>query len=73
MAAEYGSAGITAQVLTWGIQAGLPAPLLHTAARIVRDELDHAELSHGVVQALGGDGTAVDLATEDLEIGRAHV
>jgi hypothetical protein len=66
VAAEYGSAGITAQVLTWGIQAGLPAPLLHTAARIVRDELDHAELSHGVVQALGGDGTAVDLATEDL-------
>ena len=63
VAAEYGSAGITAQVLTWGIQAGLPAPLLHTAARIVRDELDHAELSHGVVQALGGDG----------KIGRAHV
>lgn len=68
MAAEYGSAAIAAQVLTWGIQAGLPAPLLHTAARIVRDELDHAALAHGCLVALGGADTPVDLAPEQLAV-----
>ncbi len=66
MAAEYRSAAVTAQVLTWGIQVGLPAPLLHTATRVVGDELDHAELSHACLVALGGADEPVDLRPEQL-------
>ncbi len=66
MAAEYRSAAVTAQVLTWGIAAGLPAPLLHTATRVVRDELDHAELSHGALVALGGEAEPVELTADAL-------
>jgi len=45
------------------IQCGLPDPLLHMALRIVRDELDHAALSHRCLVALGGEDlpAAVDL------------
>lgn len=68
MAAEYGSAAIAAQVLTWGIQAGLPAPLLHTAARVVRDELDHAAIAHACLNAMGGGETPVDLTPEALAV-----
>lgn len=68
VAAEYTSAGVAAQVLAWGIAAGLPAPLLHTATRIVRDELDHAELSHGCLVALGGADAPVDLRPERLVV-----
>ncbi len=69
VAAEYGSAGITAQVLAWSVQAGLPPGLLYTANRIVRDELDHARLSHEVLVALGGAEEPVVLAAEDLSVG----
>lgn len=68
MAAEYRSAAVTAQVLTWGITAGLPAPLLHTATRVVRDELDHAELSHGCLVALGGEDEPIDLSVDALQV-----
>ncbi len=69
VAAEYGSAGITAQVLTWSVQAGLPPELLYTATRIVRDELDHARLSHQVLVALGGAEAPVALQADELAIG----
>lgn len=68
MATEYGSAGIAAQVLAWGIAAGLPAPLLFTATRIVRDELDHAALSHECLAALGGADAPVDLSPDHLHV-----
>lgn len=68
MAAEYASAGVAAQVLTWGIAAGLPVPLLHTATRIVRDELDHAALAHTCLVALGGADAPVDLSPERLAV-----
>ena len=71
VAAEYGSAAIAAQVLTWGIQAGLPPALLHTAARIVRDELDHAAIAHSCLATLadlGGADTPIDLAPEHLTV-----
>lgn len=61
VAAEYTSAALTAAVLQGCIRAGLPRPLLDTACRIVRDELDHAELSHGCLVALGGGETPIDL------------
>jgi len=52
--AEYGSAAITARVLHLSIAAGLPRPLLDIARRVVSDELDHAELSHETLIAIGG-------------------
>jgi hypothetical protein len=66
VAAEYRSAALAASVLRSGIVAGWPEDLLHTALRIVRDELDHAALSHGVVVALGGEDAPVPLAVADL-------
>lgn len=64
VAAEYRSAALTAQVSHWMIQCGFPDPLLHTALRIVRDELDHASLSHECLLALGGEDepAAVDVS-----------
>lgn len=53
--AEYRSSAVTAQVLHGLIQCGLPDELLRTAIRIVGDELDHAELSFDVLEAIGGD------------------
>lgn len=61
VAAEYTSAATAAQVLQWSIRCGLPRPLLDTATRIVRDELDHAQLSHTCLVALGGADVPVDL------------
>ena len=55
-------------MLAWSITAGLPAPLLHTAARIVRDELDHAALAHAALVALGGADTPVDLSADRLHV-----
>ena len=52
--AEYHSASVTARVLHLAIAAGLPRELLDTAHRIVSDELDHAELSHDALCAIGG-------------------
>jgi hypothetical protein len=61
VAAEYRSAALTAQALHWAIQAGLSEGLLHTALRVVRDELDHAALSHECLRALGGQDEPVPL------------
>jgi hypothetical protein len=52
--AEYRSSAITARVLHLAIAAGLPRELLDIAHRIVRDELDHADLSHDCLVAIGG-------------------
>jgi len=52
--AEYRSSAITARVLHLSIAAGLPRELLDTAHRIVRDELDHADLSHHCLVAIDG-------------------
>ncbi len=58
VSAEYRSAAITAQVLHWLIQVGAGDELVSTCMRVVRDELDHAQLSHDCLVALGGGGTA---------------
>jgi 1,2-phenylacetyl-CoA epoxidase catalytic subunit len=66
VAAEYRSAAITSALLHKAILAAFPEPLLHTALRIVRDELDHAALSHGVLVELGGSADPVILRMDDL-------
>ena len=66
VAAEYRSAALTAQVSHWMIQCGLPDPLLHTSLRIVRDELDHAALSHECLVALGGDDAPASIDVSRL-------
>ena len=57
---EHASAATTAHVLHLLILAGAPDPLLATAQRIVRDELDHAALSYETWLAYGGSGEPVD-------------
>ena len=42
VAADVYSAAITAQVVHWMIQVGLPGELISLGLRIVQDELDHA-------------------------------
>ncbi len=66
VAAEYGSAAVAAQTLTWAIQVGLPPELLHVGVRVVRDELDHAALAFETLIALGGGDTPVDVTAADL-------
>jgi hypothetical protein len=64
--AEYTSASITAQLLHWLIRAGFDPDLIDTAHRIVRDELDHAALSHDTLVALGGADTPSELDVDQL-------
>ena len=68
VAAEYRSAGVAAQVLSWGVAAGVPVSLLRVAGRIVNDELDHAELGHSCLVALGGTEEPVDLSPDLLRV-----
>ena len=66
VAAEYRSAAITARVVHWSIQCGLPDELLRTGLRIVGDELTHAELCHDCMVTLGGADDPVNLPPESL-------
>ena len=59
--AEYGSAGLAAQVVHWMIQCGFPEELVAVGLRIVQDELDHARLSHDVVVDQGGEDEPMSL------------
>jgi hypothetical protein len=65
--AEYSSAAIAADALHGLILCGMPEDLVDTAMRIVRDELDHARLSHACRVALGGgpEPLPLDLAMLD--------
>lgn len=66
VAAEYGSAATTSRVVHGAIAVGLGRDLVDLALRIVRDELDHAELSAGCLEALGGEPGAPVLELADL-------
>jgi len=66
--AEYGSAGLTAQVLHWMVQAAFPDELQRTAIRIVGDELDHAHLSHQCWVDLGGSGDAMSMDARSMQM-----
>jgi hypothetical protein len=52
--AEYTSAAITQHLTLWLIQMGASPDLVRDGLRIVDDEMDHAELSHAVLEAAGG-------------------
>lgn len=66
VAAEYRSSALTAALVHRAILAGFPEPLLHTGLRIVRDELDHASLSHTCLIQLGGGNQPVELHVDTL-------
>jgi len=51
--AEYRSASLTSELLHLLIVTGVSPDTLETARRIVRDELDHAEICHAVISELG--------------------
>lgn len=67
--AEYRSAAITQHLTLWLIQIGASPDLIQDGIRIVKDELAHAELSHRVFVAGGGEGGPA-LARESLELAR---
>lgn len=52
--AEYGSAAITHSLLGWLLRLGASPTLLHEGARIIDDELVHAEMAFAVLHEAGG-------------------
>jgi hypothetical protein len=54
IAAEYGSAAITSNLLLWLIQLGASPDVIDEGLRIVEDELAHSRLSHDVYADAGG-------------------
>lgn len=54
--AEYRSAAITQHLTLWLIQMGASPDLVRAGLRIAGDEIDHAEASHHVYLAAGGEG-----------------
>ncbi|MBX3188866.1 MAG: ferritin-like domain-containing protein [Labilithrix sp.] len=54
--AEYRSAAITQHLTLWLIQIGASPDLVRAGMRIAADEIDHAEMSHRVHVAAGGEG-----------------
>ena len=54
--AEYRSAAITQHLTLWLIQIGASPDLVRAGLRIAGDEIDHAESSHRVYVAAGGEG-----------------
>lgn len=65
--AEYRSAAVTQHLVLWLIQLGVSPDLVDLGLRIVRDELDHAELSHRTFVEAGGEGGPV-LVRETLRL-----
>ncbi len=66
--AEYASAALAAECLHWLIVTGQSPELIDTAHRIVRDELDHAELSRQVYLNAGGSIEQVEIDVRRLFI-----
>jgi len=57
--AEYGSAAVTHSLLGWLLRLGASPTLLHEGARIIDDELVHAELAFEVLRQAGGGNVAL--------------
>lgn len=64
---EYHSAAISQHLGLWLIQMGASPDLVRLSARIVDDELLHAELAAKVTLAAGGEPTVLDRATLTLK------
>jgi hypothetical protein len=69
--AEYRSAALTQHLALWLIQIGASPDLIRDGLRIVTDELKHAELSHHVYAAAGGQEPP-RIVRESLELPRAR-
>lgn len=69
--AEYRSAALTAELVTWLIELGADPDLIRDGLRIVGDELTHAELSAEVLAAAGGAVTE-PVARETLRLTRTE-
>lgn len=54
MLAEYRSASLSAEFLSWLLRLGFSSHTLQIAQRFVANELDHADMSFEVYSALGG-------------------
>jgi hypothetical protein len=57
--AEYGSAAVTHALLGWLLRLGASPTLLHEGARIIDDELVHAEMAFEVLREAGGGNVAL--------------
>ena len=57
--AEYGSAAVTHSLLGWLLRLGASPTLLHEGARIIDDELVHAEMAFEVLREAGGGDVAL--------------
>lgn len=71
VAAEYGSAGQTAELLHWCIVLGLSPDTLALAHRIVSDELAHAAGCNDVLRAAGLADDPVELRPEQAVLSAA--
>src|SRR5215212_3774912 len=67
--AEYRSAARTQHLTLWLIQIGASPDLVRAGLRIAGDEIVHAEMSHEVFLAAGGEG-GPRLVRESLELTR---
>lgn len=67
--AEYRSAARTQHLTLWLMQIGASPDLVRAGLRIANDELVHAEMSHAVFIAAGGEG-GPSLIRETLELDR---
>lgn len=67
--AEYRSAAIAQHLTLWLIQIGASPDLVRAGMRIANDEIVHAEMSHAVFLAAGGEGGPT-LVRETLELTR---
>lgn len=68
--AEYRSAARTQHLTLWLIQIGASPDLVKAGLRIAGDEMVHAEMSHEVFVAAGGEGGPL-LVRETLELPRS--
>lgn len=73
VAAEYRSSAVTQQLTIWLTQLGASPDLVYAGLRIARDELDHAALSHRVLERAGGSvGEGLTMDREALSIPRRY-
>jgi 1,2-phenylacetyl-CoA epoxidase catalytic subunit len=69
--AEYRSAARTQHLTLWLMQIGASPDLVRAGLRIAGDEMVHAEMSHHVFLAAGGEG-GPSLGRETLELQRSE-
>jgi hypothetical protein len=71
MLAEYRSASLASELLSWLLRLGFSSDTLQIAHRFVGNELDHADMSFEIYSALGGGEDPADLQEGTLVIPHA--